>query len=446
MCEVIQNALQAGDFDELFFEILGWDRVEGSESIRCLGEIVTVKRLAEKRGIQVFVLETDQVKAQQRRYVKSVEENLSPLSREHILVVHDPKLKTQVWAWSYRDPDAGRWRQRLHPFFSECIPPKFIERLERLTVTLEDEDRVSLPEMARRVQDSLDDNADQRVFFRRPKYAARSHELALSLESGGIEALQEFVAFHSQLPVWFAMRYKGHSVDNEDIVQIASLGMIRAAMNFDPSRGIAFSTYAVHAMRTHCKQHIPNCLPTVYIPPYIYWPYRKFRRLRQEAISTGGPKVLREELPDLLEQVGLDADIVVSLDQFYALRPFARMTPEQRSEAVGAVTYSESLMDRDRARTPLSGLLELEQLEILREGLASLKPVDRIIICLHNGLGEEKQTLEMIARQVGLTREGVRQRELAAIKALGYRLAWYFEGPHQGKAFTPGGPAARIWD
>lgn len=64
-------------------------------------------------------------------------------------------------------------------------------------------------------------------------------------QSGDEEALANLMENNAGLVRGIAWRFRGRGVEIEDLVQIGSIGMLKAIRSFDPSRGTAFSTYAV---------------------------------------------------------------------------------------------------------------------------------------------------------------------------------------------------------
>ena len=65
------------------------------------------------------------------------------------------------------------------------------------------------------------------------------------VRSGKSEAEAELVRLNSKLVHAIAIRFCGRGIELEDLVQIGTIGLIKAVRSFDPSRGCVFSTYAV---------------------------------------------------------------------------------------------------------------------------------------------------------------------------------------------------------
>ena len=78
------------------------------------------------------------------------------------------------------------------------------------------------------------------------KAAAETRELLERYGREGGEALEaRLIELNFGLAASVAMRFRGRGADQEDLVQIASIGLLKAVRSFDPARGFAFSTYAV---------------------------------------------------------------------------------------------------------------------------------------------------------------------------------------------------------
>ena len=110
-----------------------------------------------------------------------------------------PGAVQQVWQWAIRLPDGRKVRHREHPFLSACPPGRFLNRLQGLRFTLDEEENASLVQTLERVQHVLDTAADLNLFARYPSYAERSDELARAMLTGDQQALHRFVVFHMPL-------------------------------------------------------------------------------------------------------------------------------------------------------------------------------------------------------------------------------------------------------
>ena len=86
-------------------------------------------------------------------------------------------------------------------------------------------------------------------------------ELRLAKE-GDRAAFDRIIAANLGLVRSIASRFTGRGTEYEDLVQIGSLGLIKALKNFDLSAGTCFSTYAVPMVTGEIKKH-----PAIAVPP-----------------------------------------------------------------------------------------------------------------------------------------------------------------------------------
>lgn len=76
------------------------------------------------------------------------------------------------------------------------------------------------------------------------KYADNRENL-IRAQNGDERALADMMENNTGLVRGLACRFRGRGVEYEDLVQIGSIGMLKAIRSFDVNRGTAFSTYAV---------------------------------------------------------------------------------------------------------------------------------------------------------------------------------------------------------
>jgi RNA polymerase primary sigma factor len=233
--------------------------------------------------------------------------------------------------------------------------------------------------------------------------------LAKRIERGDRAAKEQMVNANLRLVVSLAKRYQGHGVPLLDLIQD---GLNRAVEKFDWRKGFKFSTYATWWIRQACQRAVANQSATIRVPVHVQERRQKLRRARQRLEAAEGRAPSTEELAEA-----------------------AQLTLEHAEEALGAVEASVSLNqaigDGDGefgdlfADTEADDPLELADTsfehERLREALGSLDERERKVLELRFGLGEgrgEQRSLEQIGRELGLTRERIRQLEASGMKRL----------------------------
>ena len=87
----------------------------------------------------------------------------------------------------------------------------------------------------------------------------------------------QLVSAHLGLAEYLARRFANRGEPLDDLVQVASLGLIKAVDRFDPARGVAFSTYATHTIVGELKRHFRD----------KGWAVRAPRRMQELYLSLG---------------------------------------------------------------------------------------------------------------------------------------------------------------
>lgn len=98
------------------------------------------------------------------------------------------------------------------------------------------------------------DKARTRELFRRYK------------EEGDEEARDQLVMNHLNLVRYLASKFKNRGEPIEDLVQVGTIGLIKAIDRFDPARGLEFTTYATPTIMGEIKRHFRDKGWSVRVP------------------------------------------------------------------------------------------------------------------------------------------------------------------------------------
>src|SRR5262245_43119871 len=244
--------------------------------------------------------------------------------------------------------------------------------------------------------------------------AAEEVALAKRVERGDQQAKERMINSNLRLVVSIAKRYRGHGVAFGDLIQEGVIGLNRAVEKFDWRKGFKFSTYATWWIRQACQRAISNQGRTIRVPAHVHERRIKLARLTREfEIEHGrepGIEVLAEmsgyEEQHVEEALGA-VEASVSLNQAVG------------SDADGEL--GDLFADPD-AVDPAEEAGDALRRETVRAALGGLPEQERRILELRFGFEGEQQTLDAIAREVGVPRERVRQLEQRALAQLAHEL------------------------
>jgi RNA polymerase primary sigma factor len=240
--------------------------------------------------------------------------------------------------------------------------------------------------------------------------SAEEVELAKRIERGDKAAKDRMVNSNLRLVVSIAKKYQGHGLSLLDLIQEGIIGLIRAAEKFDHRKGFKFSTYATWWIRQAVQRGVANKSRTIRIPVHIVEREQKISRAERDLLTRLGRSPTEAEIAKTaklplkqVREVRQAARAVTSLD---------RPVGEDSSTSYGELLPSEAAAVEEEVEV---GLLE----ETLRRAVEGLTEREQEILTLRYGLGgDDPMSLEAIGRELGITRERVRQVEAEALERL----------------------------
>jgi RNA polymerase nonessential primary-like sigma factor len=239
--------------------------------------------------------------------------------------------------------------------------------------------------------------------------ASEEVKFARRIRKGDESARHRMIESNLRLVVKIARRYINRGLPLLDLIEEGNLGLIHAVKKFDPERGFRFSTYATWWIRQTIERAIMNQARTVRLPIHVIKEINACIRASRTIRQGQDTHPSAAEIADYLDKDVEDVERLLALHE--------------------RVTICSSSSDDERG--PLDSLPARHEAEpaqcaqqervnaILDAWVFKLSDKQRAVVERRFGLhGQQRLTLEAIGREIGVTRERVRQIQLDALANL----------------------------
>lgn len=262
---------------------------------------------------------------------------------------------------------------------------------------------------------------------------SREEELDLATrwrDAGDEKALHKLVNAYARLVIATAARFRNYGLPMGDLVQEGNIGLMQAAARFEPERGVRFSTYATWWIRSAIQDFVLRNWSivrtgTTAAQKSLFFNFRRLRAKIEDAsapnMSDGGRRKIAETLN-------------VSLGDVESMEMRLTATDQSLNASIaedGEDAWQDFLADdRPDPEQVVIGMRDSEsRSKWLEAALRELSDRERKIIQRRRLVDEDGATLEELGRELGVSKERVRQLESRALGKLRASIAHRVERP-----------------
>lgn len=160
----VRKCLKSFDFQTLFREHLGWDNHQAQLDIPVDGTTVRLNALAQKRGFVAFLCPSIPDRATRLK----IDHQITKSAREHFVIYADQPAGQQVWQWVRRE-QGKPLASRDHRFDATQSGDPLIQRLDQIAVSLDEEEKITVVDVAGRARAAFDVDKVTKKFYDRFK-------------------------------------------------------------------------------------------------------------------------------------------------------------------------------------------------------------------------------------------------------------------------------------
>ena len=239
----------------------------------------------------------------------------------------------------------------------------------------------------------------------------QERELAKHCAEGDAEAIRTMVSSNLRLVVSVAREYAGRGVPLLDLIQEGSIGLIAAAKKFDYTRDTRFSTYATKWICQRMGLCLTEDSSMIRVPAYTA---ERLKKLAAETAAFRAEEGREPTAEELSARTGFTAEKVQEL---------LTLAPEVTSLDIPVGERGEdtlgTLLPGDESGEPQAELIRRELKALLDSLMAALTERQRTVLRLRFGMDDGiSRSLEQTAKELGISKERVRQLERQAMDNL----------------------------
>ncbi len=239
-------------------------------------------------------------------------------------------------------------------------------------------------------------------------------DLFKKIEKGDRDAYNTVVTHNLKLVVKYAKVIKQSYKSNvplTDLIQAGNIGLMRAVDKFEYKKGYAFSTYAIWWIRQSIVRHVYESENVIRVPVHMSEKFTSIAKAENSFKDTHGREPSFDELSASVKMTKKEYKLYKTVNTQVSSLNYT-MGDDDNCELMNFIhSGSEDPVYEETSQEMLKSTIN--------QVLDSMDPREARIIRARYGLdGNVPMTLEEIGREMGITRERVRQLESLAMKKL----------------------------